>query len=57
MLRIDMGDRVLFEGHTTNFERSGHGFLTFLASMGLDVTLVNKDYDDWYINSRFSIDT
>jgi hypothetical protein len=57
MLRIDADNKILFEGNIWDFVVSGSSFLKLFAEMGLDVTLVNKDYDDWYVNNRFSIDT
>ena len=48
MLRIECGDKCLFEGNYWDFDRCGKSFKELFENMGLQVELEEKDYDFWY---------
>ena len=51
MLRIETETHSLFEGNYRDFNRCGHSFKELLESVGCDVEIIKKDYDEWYPDS------
>ena len=48
MLKIETETHCLFEGNYWDFDRCGAAFKEMLESVGCDVEIIEKDYDEWY---------